>query len=82
MEKNLLEEFVDSVIKEKTNLLTFWLNNSIDKYYGGFYGEVSVFNQAQPKADKALILNSRILWSFANAYREDKNPDYLKMAAG
>ncbi|RAK07883.1 mannobiose 2-epimerase [Halanaerobium saccharolyticum] len=80
MKKNLLEEFADSVTKEKDNLLTFWLNNSIDKDYGGFYGEVSVSNKAQTKADKALILNSRILWSFANAYREDKNPDYLKMA--
>jgi len=80
MKKNLLEEFADSVTKEKADLLTFWLNNSIDKHYGGFYGEVSVSNKAQAEADKALILNSRILWSFANAYREDKNPDYLKMA--
>jgi mannobiose 2-epimerase len=80
MNKNLLEEFADSVIKEKNDLLTFWLNNSVDKNYGGFYGQVSVSNQAKPEADKALILNSRILWSFANAYREDKNLDYLKMA--
>ena len=80
MKKNLLEEFADSVIKEKNDLLNFWLNNSIDKHYGGFYGEVSVSNEAQPEADKALILNSRILWSFANAYRKDKNPDYLKIA--
>lgn len=80
MKKNLLEEFADSVIKEKENILEFWLTNSVDKNYGGFYGEVSVDNEAEPEADKSLILNSRILWSFANAYREDKNPDYLKMA--
>lgn len=80
MEKKLLGEFADSVNKEKEKILNFWLNNSIDKNHGGFYGEVSAANQAQPEADKALILNSRILWSFANAYREDKNPDYLKMA--
>ncbi|TDO84630.1 mannobiose 2-epimerase [Halanaerobium saccharolyticum] len=80
MKKNLLQEFADSVYQEKENLLEFWLNNSIDKHYGGFYGEVSVSNKPQTEADKALILNSRILWSFANAYREDKNPDYLKMA--
>jgi len=80
MKKNLLQEFADSVYQEKDDLLEFWLNNSVDDHYGGFYGEVSVANEAQPEADKALILNSRILWSFANAYREDKNPDYLKMA--
>ncbi|MEC9489305.1 MAG: AGE family epimerase/isomerase [Halanaerobiales bacterium] len=80
MKKNLLQEFADSVYQEKENLLEYWLNNSIDNDYGGFFGEVSVANKAQTEADKALILNSRILWSFANAYREDKNPDYLKMA--
>jgi len=79
MKKNLLEEFADSVIEAKDNLLQFWLENSIDKENGGFYGEADS-ELVNKKADKSLILNSRILWSFANAYREDRDPEYLEMA--
>lgn len=79
MKKNLLEEFADSVIEEKDNLLKFWLENSVDIENGGFYGEADS-DQVNLEADKALILNSRILWSFASAYREDRDSEYLKMA--
>jgi len=80
MQKTLQLEFFDSLIKEKEKLLNFWLENSIDHKNGGFYGELKVNNQPVPAANKALILNSRILWSFSNAYREDKNIKYKKMA--
>src|SRR5690554_5820054 len=35
-------------------------------------------NQVINKADKGLILNARILWTFSLAYRKLKNEDYLR----
>lgn len=80
MEKLQLKDFYTSLQEEKNNLLNFYLENSIDKDNGGFYGEVNISNQPDPAADKSLILNSRILWSFSSAYRKDKKASYKKAA--
>ena len=48
-------------------ILPFW-KNLIDKENGGYYGEVSYDLKVDKKADKGGILNSRILWTFSNAY--------------
>lgn len=80
MEKLQLKDFYASLQEEKNNLLNFYLENSIDRKNGGFYGEVDINNQPDPAADKSLILNSRILWSFSIAYRKDKKVSYKKAA--
>ena len=48
-------------------ILPFW-KNLIDKENGGYYGEVGYDLKVDKKADKGGILNSRILWTFSNAY--------------
>lgn len=48
-------------------ILPFW-KGLIDKDNGGFYGEVGYDLKVDASADKGCILNSRILWSFSNAY--------------
>ncbi|SFL69854.1 AGE family epimerase/isomerase [Halanaerobium salsuginis] len=78
--KSQLLELSAAVALEKDRLLDFWLKNSPDKKSGGFIGELTINNQPVYEADKALILNSRILWSFANAYRLDQKEEYLVMA--
>lgn len=62
------------------NILPFWINKMTDHENGGFYGEMNGHNQLVPTADKGAILNARILWAFAAAYRVLKNNEYLDMA--
>jgi mannobiose 2-epimerase len=51
------------------NLLPFWRDRSVDAEHGGFIGEMSNGGIVDKDAPKGLILNARILWSFAAAYR-------------
>lgn len=62
------------------NILKFWIDNSIDSEHGGFIGEIDQQLQVNSKADKGLVLNSRILWTFASAHRLNPSPKYLEMA--
>lgn len=69
-----------SAIKEvRENILPFWINIA-DFQHGGFYGEVSDRGVPDPVAPKGGILGSRILWTFARAYRVFKDYQYLEMA--
>jgi len=52
------------------NLLPFWRSRSLDTDHGGFIGEMSNAGQVRAGADKGLILNSRVLWTFSAVYRE------------
>ena len=51
------------------NILPFWLKHSIDEEFGGFRGRISNALEIDPRAEKGLILNARILWTFSHAYR-------------
>lgn len=64
----------------KQGILPFWINYSIDKEHGGFYGRVDNAGNALPEAPKGLILNTRILWSFSAIYSAIDDADCLKMA--
>ena len=60
-------------------LLPFWLGLK-DQEHGGFFGGLSFDLKLEPQAVKGCILNSRILWSFANAYMFKPEPQYLEAA--
>ncbi|GJM79524.1 cellobiose 2-epimerase [Paenibacillus sp. HMSSN-139] len=62
------------------NILKFWIDNSIDTENGGFIGEIDSQLQVNGKADKSLVLNARILWTFSSAYRFYPVPEYLEIA--
>ncbi|AWB45457.1 N-acyl-D-glucosamine 2-epimerase [Paenibacillus sp. CAA11] len=64
----------------KENILGFWMKHTIDKKNGGFLGEIDHAMNVHPEAEKSLVLNARILWTFSTAYRMYKQEDYLKMA--
>ena len=49
------------------DLIPFW-EGLKDETYGGFYGYLGYDLKLDKKAVKGCILNSRILWFFANAY--------------
>ncbi len=60
------------------NLLPFW-GKTVDPN-GGFYGVVTVANEPVPEADKGSILNARILWTYARAYRYNPLEEYKEKA--
>jgi len=62
------------------DILPFWLNYTIDEEYGGFRGQIANDLTVDPLAHKGLILNARILWTFAKAYRFYKDEVYLQTA--
>lgn len=62
------------------NILKFWLDNMVDEANGGFYGRIDGKNVLYREADKGAVLNARILWSFASAYRVLGRQEYLDAA--
>ncbi|MDQ0112065.1 AGE family epimerase/isomerase [Paenibacillus harenae] len=64
----------------KENILGFWMKHAIDEEKGGFYGYISRDLEVDSSADKSSVLNTRILWTFASAYRIYKDESYLRIA--
>lgn len=72
--------FKKEIKLELNEILAYWEKYSVDVENGGFYGAVDVDNVPIGQADKGLILNSRILWTFSAAYQMDAKPGYKKLA--
>ncbi len=62
------------------NILDFWLNRMPDYERGGFYGRIDGHGNVDTEAEKGAILNARILWAFAAAYRVLGKKEYLDAA--
>ena len=60
------------------NILKYWL--TLKDLRGGFYGEVLSDGTVLYDAPRGVILNARIIWSFAAAYELLKKPEYLAAA--
>jgi len=62
------------------DVIPFWLNNSVDREYGGFLNcldrDGSVYN-----TDKAMWIQCRAIWMFAKLYNEvERKPEWLEAA--
>jgi cellobiose epimerase len=64
----------------RKDILPFWLKYAIDDEYGGFRGQIANDLTIDPHADKGLILNARILWTFSKAFSVYRDPAYLTAA--
>jgi mannobiose 2-epimerase len=62
-------------------VLQFWIDHALDKEYGGLLGRLDRQGQPTPPGNKSVVLISRSLWSFSEAYRRYPDPAYQKMAA-
>ena len=62
------------------NILRFWLDKMQDTEQGGYYGRMDGHGRIAPKADKGCVLNARLLWTFAAAYRVLGRQEYLDAA--
>ncbi|MBA4849977.1 AGE family epimerase/isomerase [Emticicia sp. BO119] len=75
-----LKTFRSEVETELNNILNFWITNAIDKEHGGFYGKITADDKIVKDAEKGLVLNSRILWTFSAAYLYQPIPIYREVA--
>lgn len=64
----------------RNNILDFWEHRMVDNEHDGFYGRIDGHGELHADADKGCVLNARILWAFAAAYRVLKDKAYLHMA--
>lgn len=65
---------------ELESILSFWSKRMIDGENDGFYGRIDGYNNLHPQADKGIVLNARILWTYSAAYQLTHNPEYLEKA--
>lgn len=71
-----LKKLYTEMEEELNSILSWWEKNMVDVTNGGFYGKVDAYNQIHPESDKGIILNTRILWTFAAASNFTKKKEY------
>ena len=62
------------------NILSFWTKRMVDVEAGGFFGRIDGRGHLHAYADKAIILNTRILWTFSAVHQLTGNPSHKLMA--
>lgn len=80
MQKSTVEILQNDIQKELKNILEFWGAKAVDNEHGGFAGEINAKGEQVRGAEKGLILNARILWTFSMAYNFLGDKEYLKIA--
>ncbi len=76
-----LSEFKNQVAKEwRDNIAPFWLHYALDEKHGGFHGWITNDLKIDDQAEKGIILNARILWTFAHAYKVYQNAEFRSIA--
>ena len=66
--------------QEHKDILAYWQRYAPDPVNGGFYGRVDYQNRPDPTAEKGIVLNSRILWTFSAALHHTGHDDYRATA--
>lgn len=77
IKKNLLNQAKGELVE---NILKFWLENTQDDEFGGFYGRMDNNLRIDKKAPKGSVLCARILWTYSAAYKKFNDEKYLAMA--
>lgn len=73
-------EFKEELLKDLTeNILPYWTGRMSDPE-GGFFGRRDGHDRLHADAERGAILNARILWTFAAAYRVTGREEYLRAA--
>jgi mannobiose 2-epimerase len=64
----------------RENVLPFWMSRVPDETHGGFLGQIGDDLAVDPAGPKGGVLNARILWTFAAAFRRYGEAGYREMA--
>jgi mannobiose 2-epimerase len=62
------------------NIVPFWLKYAPDEKHGGFRGLVTNDLRVDERAEKGVILNTRILWTFSRAYGLYQDSSFRRIA--
>lgn len=62
------------------SILPFWSECLVDEKNGGFWGRVDSNCQADEEYPKAIVLNTRLLWTFTRAYSVFGDEKYARLA--
>ena len=65
---------------EFKSILDWWSMFMVDEQNGGFFGRIDGQNILHPYAEKGIILNTRILWTYAAAAQVTNHPHHIKLA--
>ncbi|GAB3315628.1 cellobiose 2-epimerase [Larkinella ripae] len=66
--------------QELKDILAYWQKYGPDPVGGGYYGQVNYENVPKTDAAKGIVVNSRIVWTFAAAARHMQHDEYLPYA--
>jgi mannobiose 2-epimerase len=75
-----MQKLLDFARSDLENILSWWIKHTPDEKNGGYYGEVKGDNTPNIKANRFLVLNARLLWTFTAAYDLTKNEQYKQQA--
>lgn len=75
-----LQQMHVSARKELYSILEWWEKHMPDDQHGGFYGRIDGEGRLHPKADKSVILNTRILWTFSAGARVTGKNNFQTLA--
>jgi mannobiose 2-epimerase len=64
----------------RENILPFWMGRVPDQTHGGFLGHIADDLTVDPAGPKGGVLNARILWTFAAAFRRYGEDAYREAA--
>jgi cellobiose epimerase len=78
--EQILYHYKQEMREELQRLLQYWEDYTLDDVRGGFIGKVDAANVVHPEAPKGAVLNARILWSFAAAFRLTGEKRYRELA--
>lgn len=62
------------------NILPFWIAHAVNRPAGTFHGKLSHTMEIDPAAERGALLSSRILWTYARAFRQYRDAAYREMA--
>ena len=64
----------------RRNILPFWIERVVDRAGGTFHGALANDLVIDRNAERGALLTTRILWTYAAAYRHYRDPAHLAMA--
>lgn len=68
------------ISNELTSILKYWSENAIDEKNGGFIGQIDFEENKHEEAEKGAVLNARILWTFAAAFKKTNDQKHFAIA--
>ncbi len=79
--KHQLRILKQEAAEELDKILKWWAQHMVDTTHGGFFGRVDGYGKLYPSADKSVILNTRILWTFSMAAQAHPDRTEWRMLA-